>query len=307
MQASAQAVGIDVIHSRSLDHYQDKIEQVYADTPDQWRKAIGNELWYQYGVFDDKMDPHDLPLDASGRRHMEHQFELAEQAGADLSPATVRRAIDIGCGWGPVLKFIAQRYPQCARIDGVNVSRPQLECARELIAHEGLADRVRLYQCNAKDIGELPDAQVPYDLAILRGSLIHFTPEVLEQAMASLSARMRTGGTVIISESLYKVNLATYKSHIPDKVDRAASGYRKTPDGVKQVLERHGFAVLDQRVLPSNAEVIRWYGLVKDNLDAHHPTSKTATFTELRDIAVSFSDALLKDKASSFSFIARRT
>ena len=28
---------------------------------------------------------------------------------------------------------------------------------------------------------------------------------------------------------------------------------------------------------------------------------------ELRDIAVSFSDALRKDKAASFSFIARRT
>ncbi len=306
MQASEHAVTITVIRGRTVDPYQDKIEQVYADPPDDWRKVIGNELWYQYGVFDAKMDPDALPLDASGRRHMEYQFELAEQAGADLAPASVHRAIDIGCGWGPVLKFLALRYPRCPRIDGVNVSRPQLEYAGQRIARDGLAGRVRLYLCNAKDIGALPDPDVPYDLAILRGSLLHFTPAVLQETLASLAARMRRGATIIISDSLYKVDLATYQSFIPDTVDRAASGHRKTPDGLQRVLEANGFDVVDQRILPSNAEVIRWYGLVKDNLDRHDLHSETGNFAELRDISVSFSDALHKDKASSFSFIARR-
>src|SRR5262245_39489514 len=107
MQTSESEINIDVIRGKTVDYYQEKIEQVYADTPEEWRKAIGNELWYQYGVFDEKTDPHDLPLDASGRRHMERQFELAEQAGADLSPQSIRRAVDIGCGWGPALKFLA--------------------------------------------------------------------------------------------------------------------------------------------------------------------------------------------------------
>lgn len=297
---------IRTVPGKSVDHYQEKIEQVYADTPEEWRKVIGEELWYQYGVFDDQTDRGGLPLDASGRRHMERQFELAERAGADLTPDSVARAIDIGCGWGPVLKFVARRFPRCARIDGINVSRPQLECARQLVEREGLGERVRLYLCNAKDIGDLPDPGIPYDLAILRGSLIHFTPDVLQQALASLSVRMRKRGTVIISESLYKVDLATYRSFIPDKVDRAASGYRKTPQGLRRCLEQNGFEIVDERILPSNEEVIRWYGLVKDNLDAHRPASKSGNFAELRDIAVSFSDALAKDKASSFSFIARR-
>ncbi|WP_447779055.1 hypothetical protein [Variovorax boronicumulans] len=63
---------------------------------------------------------------------------------------------------------------------------------------------------------------------------MHFTPDVLEQAMASLSARMR-------------------------------------------------------RVEPGGDLLA---GLVKDNLDALPPSRKTATFTELRDIAMSFLDAL---------------
>ncbi|MDZ4357098.1 MAG: methyltransferase domain-containing protein [Variovorax sp.] len=215
--------------------------------------------------------------------------------------------IDVGCGWGPVLHFVARRYPDCARIDGVNVSQSQLECARRMVDREGLAEQVRLYLCNAKDIAALPDPDIPYDLAIFRGSLFHFTPEVLQETLKSLANRMRAGGTVIISESLYKVDLATYKSFIPDKVDRAASGHRKTPDGLQAVLEKNGFEVMDRRVTPSNEEVIRWYGLVKDNLDTHYPQSPNPNFSELRDIAINFSDALRKDKASSFSFIARRT
>lgn len=305
-QPHFDTVPITELKGSEVDDYQDKVEQVYADPPDEWREVIGNEFWYQYGVFDKKMDVHDLPLDASGRRHMELQFELAEGAGAELSGNAVRRAIDIGCGWGPVLKFIAERFPECSCIDGVNVSRPQMEHARRMIAQEGLSERVNLYLCNAKDIGVLPDPDTPYDLAVFRGSLIHFTPQVLQETLASLAARMRSGGTVIISESLYKVDLATYQSLIPDKVDRAASGHRKTPEGLRQALEVHGFEIIDKRILPSNAEVIRWYGLVKENIDRHHATSEKAAFRELRDIAVSFSDALAKDKASSFSFIARR-
>lgn len=299
-------VPITELKGSEVDYYQDKIEQVYAGPPDEWRKVIGNEFWYQYGVFDERMDAHDLPLDASGRRHMELQFELAEAAGADLSNGAVRRAIDIGCGWGPVLKFLAGHFPECDRIDGVNVSQPQMEHARRTIAQEGLSERVNLYLCNAKDIGALPDPDIPYDLAVFRGSLIHFTPEVLDEALTSLAARMRIGGTVIISESLYKVDLATYKSLIPDKVDRAASGHRKTPEGLRKALEDHGFEIIDKRILPSNEEVIRWYGLIKDNIDRHQLAATKPEFAELRDIAVSFSDALAKNKASSFSFIARR-
>ncbi|KVT12746.1 methyltransferase [Burkholderia sp. MSMB1078WGS] len=301
----ASAAEIEIVQGTGVDPYQDMVEKVYADPSEEWRKIIGSELWYQYGIFDEKTDPHSDPLDASGRRHMELQFELAEQAGADLSVSSVRRALDIGCGWGPVLRFLAARYPDC-HVDGINISPSQMECARQMVEREGLADRVRLYLCNAKDIAALPRPDIPYDLAILRGSLIHFPPEVLQAALAALAARMRLDATVIISESLYKVDLATYQSFIPDKVDRAASGHRKTPDGLQKALEDHGFAVIDQRILPSNAEVVRWYDLVRENIEAHCPPPRKANFEELRDISISFGDALRKDKASSFSFVARR-
>ncbi|HDR8858033.1 TPA: methyltransferase domain-containing protein [Burkholderia territorii] len=300
------AVRIHVIDGHHADHYQDSIERVYADPPDEWRKIIGDEFWFQYGVFDDRTSRTGTPMDASGRRHMDRQFELAEQNGADLSVGSVRRAIDIGCGWGPVLKYIAERFPACTRIDAVNVSPVQMDYVRKSVERDGLADRVNLYLCNAKDIGALPEPDVPFDLAILRGSICQFTPEVMEDTMAALAKRMRAGGTVIISETLYKTDLATYRPFIPDEVDRGAAGHRKTPEGVRKALESHGFAVLDERILPTNDEVVRWYAILRENIEAHYPSARSEVFQQLHDMSISLSDALEKDKVSSVSFIARR-
>ncbi|WP_321785358.1 terpene synthase family protein [Burkholderia pyrrocinia] len=300
------AAPLHVIDGRDVDHYRHSIEQVYADSPDEWRKIIGDDFWFQYGVFDEKTSREGTAMDASGRRHMDRQFELAEQHGADLSGRSVRRAVDIGCGWGPVLKYIAERFPECDCIDAVNVSPVQMDYVRRLVARDALVDRVNLYLCNAKDIGSLPDPKVPFDLAILRGSICQFTPEVMEDTMAGLAARMRAGGTVIISETLYKTDLATYKPFIPDEVDRGAAGHRKTPQGVRKALESHGFAVLDERILPANEEVVRWYTILRENIEAHYPSQRGAVFDQLHDMSISLSDALVRDKVSSVSFVARR-
>ncbi|KVQ50003.1 methyltransferase type 12 [Burkholderia cepacia] len=300
------AVRIHVIDGESVDHYQDSIERVYADSPDDWRKIIGDEFWFQYGVFDDKTSRDGTPMDASGRRHMDRQFELAALHGADLAAGSVRRAIDIGCGWGPVLKYVAARFPECTCIDAVNVSPVQMDYVRRSVERDGLADRVNLYLCNAKDIGALPDPDVPFDLAILRGSICQFTPEVMEDTMTALAKRMRAGSTVIISETLYKTDLATYRPFIPDDVDRGAAGHRKTPAGVREALESHGFSVLDERVLPTNDEVVRWYTILRENIEAHYPSRRSAVFQQLHDMSISLSDALEKDKVSSVSFVARR-
>ncbi|MCG7508428.1 terpene synthase family protein [Mesorhizobium retamae] len=297
---------IHVIKGHDIDHYQENIERVYADSPDEWCKVIGQEFWFQYGVFDEKTSRQGTPMDASGRRHMDRQFELAERSGADLSSQSVRRAIDVGCGWGPVLKYIAERFPECHCIDAVNVSPVQMDYVRRSLEREGLTDRVNLYLCNAKDIGLLPDTEMPFDLAILRGSICQFTAQVMEDTMAALAARMRPGATVIISETLYKTDLATYQPFIPDEVDRGAAGHRKTPEGVRQALQNHGFTVLDERVLPSNEEVIRWYTILRENIEANYPSQRAAIFDQLHDMSISLSDALEKDKVSSVSFIARR-
>lgn len=40
----------------------------------------------------------------------------------------INRILDLGCGWGDITRHIAELFPQCPRINCVNISRRQLEC-----------------------------------------------------------------------------------------------------------------------------------------------------------------------------------
>lgn len=186
-----------VIQGSSVDTYQKKVVYTYGDSPEDWRKAIGNYILFQFGVYDDPRSTPPISLDESGIRYFERQLKLAGLEEPDRPP--IRRILDIGCGWGYILKYLAERFPECQRLDGVNVSRRQLEYCAKFHAEQGLSERIDLYLCNAKDIELLPDADEPYDLVIIRGVISHFPDELYETAMRALAGRVRQGGSVIIS------------------------------------------------------------------------------------------------------------
>ncbi|MGW2055193.1 SAM-dependent methyltransferase [Streptomyces sp. NPDC001840] len=285
------------------DPYRGRVEETYADSAELWQRAIGTDLWFQFGVYDSD-GPSERSLDDAGRAYFEEQLGLA---GVSPNSAPMDRILDIGFGWGTALEHLARMFPACRRLDGVNISSAQVHYAARRIAELGLSDRVRLYLCNAQDIGELPDADQPYDLVISRGSITHFSYDVLESTMRALVPRVRPGGTVVISESLYNVPLNTYASAVADEADRLACGHRKTPGYLTEVLDRHGLMVRDLRELPSNGEVIRWLDEVRANIGGLAPEQVTKALDELRVTCESWGAALRTDKASVFSVIARRS
>lgn len=151
-------------------------------------------------------------------------------AGADRP--RIGRMLDLGCGWGFLCYLLARRFPECLRIDAINISPRQLDyCARYLSDHN-LLDRVSLYLCDGRDVGLLPDPEQPYDLVIVRGVYTHFPNDVYEASVAALADRVAPGGIVIISDTLFRGDptggLDAYVSEIPDEVDRLACGNRKT-------------------------------------------------------------------------------
>ena len=298
---------ITIIKGARIDPYQEAVEQVYIDTPSDWQKAIGKDLWYQYGVFNMSEGGTRPSLDEAGRRYFNHQVGQAKDAGIDFALSLpVRRAIDIGCGWGSTLRALSELFPGCPCIDGVNISPQQLVYTQELLAREGLSDRINLYLCNAKDLAGLPDADIPYDLAVLRGSIIHFTQDVFEETMRALASRIRSGGVVLISESLYKGDLKMYRPFIPDENDRSACAHRRTSSDVSNVLEASGFQILDLRISPSNEDVIHWFDVVRHNIETHGLANDKLAFKDLRDVAINWTDALRKDKVAVYSLVARR-
>jgi cyclopropane-fatty-acyl-phospholipid synthase len=63
------------------------------------------------------------------------------------------RVLDIGCGWGGMIRFFAREYG--AQAVGVTLSSRQAEYARQRIAREGLAESVRVELLDYRDLSSL--------------------------------------------------------------------------------------------------------------------------------------------------------
>jgi 2-polyprenyl-3-methyl-5-hydroxy-6-metoxy-1,4-benzoquinol methylase len=295
-----------VIRGPEVSGYEDKVVATYQDDPEDWRKAIGDRLMFQFGVYDDPRSRPPISPDESGLRYFDRQMELAGYDRGDFG--SVKRILDVGCGWGFGLKYLADRFPACPRLDGINVSHRQLGHCAKYHAEHGLSERINLFLCNAQDVGFLPDADELYDLVTIRGVISHFPNALYERSMAKLASRLRPGATVIFSDNLYNLPLNKYKSETTDDVDRLACKHRKTAKYFRRVIERSGFSVEDMRVLPENIDVVRWFMDVKKNIETHFTEDTIPpSLEELRVMAVNVSVALIKNQFSTYSVIARRT
>ncbi|KID91856.1 methyltransferase type 12, partial [Metarhizium majus ARSEF 297] len=198
---------IRIIKTDRCDPYRDKVIYTYDDPPESWHKALGENLSFQFGLFDEAEmagGPKSGSVGPSEFRHFDRQLELA---GLLLAPGRpqINRILDLGCGWGYITYHMAALFPECQRIDCVNISQRQLEyCANNV--PKSLRSRVNLYLCNGQDVDLLPDPAVPYDLVIVRGVYTHFLPKVFETSVTQVARRLSHDGIVIISDTLYKVS-----------------------------------------------------------------------------------------------------
>lgn len=198
---------ICIIETGRCDPYLDKVVNTYDDPPEMWHKALGENLSFQFGLFDKAeiaSGPKPGPVGPSEFRHFNRQLELAGLLAPRRSQQ-INRILDLGCGWGYIACHMAALFPECQRIDCINISYRQLKyCADNL--PENLRSRINLYLCNGQDVDLLPDPAVPYDLVVVRGVYTHFLPDIFEASVARVSQRLSRDGTIIISDTLYKVS-----------------------------------------------------------------------------------------------------
>ncbi|MFE2729264.1 SAM-dependent methyltransferase [Kitasatospora sp. NPDC059327] len=293
---------VTVIDSDIPDPYRGKVVSTYSDPPDDWRKTLGDTCLFEWGVYEGAR--RHLDLGEAGVRFFDRQLHHAGLLTGPRPP--IGRILDLGCGWGFITYLLARRFHDTPRIDAVNISPEQLAYCADYFADHDLSGRVSLYLCNGQDVDRLPDPQTPYDLVVIRGVYTHLRNDVFEQSLKALATRVRPGGTVIISDTLFKGDLDGYTSAIHDDVDRLACGNRKTPEYFADVIRSNGFSIADMRVLPSNADVAHWFVQVKSNIERHFPAGVTGPLEELRVMADNMSAGLLHDKVSAYSIIARR-
>ncbi|BBC91342.1 MULTISPECIES: SAM-dependent methyltransferase [Streptomyces] len=294
----------EVLPSRQSDPFRDHVVRAYEDSPADWQKVIGEQLHFQWGVFGHPDAPRPVSLDEAGLRYLEQQLALA--TGERTGHTRPQRILDVGCGWGATLRHLAQVFPGCPRLDGVNISAEQLAHCAGLVRDVPRPGRVRLYLCDAADIAELPDPEQPYDLALARGVITHLPPRVYEAATAALSRRMRPGSLLVVSETLYSEEFLAREPRLPADADHLALEHRKSLRYVTDVMRDNGFRIRDERVLPCAEDAARWVLELKSNIDVHFPKEASPPLEAIRRMAADLAVALLRREASVHSIVAER-
>lgn len=119
---------------------------------------------------------------------LDHMVTVAQLADGE-------RLLDAGCGIaGPARHFARRRT---VRVDAVTVSLRQAERARELVAEEGLADRIEVMVGDFHHLDGLATGG-GYDLVYFLESLVHAHDPLA--ALRSAHAVLRPGGRIYVKD-----------------------------------------------------------------------------------------------------------
>ncbi|MCA9866791.1 MAG: class I SAM-dependent methyltransferase [Anaerolineales bacterium] len=112
-----------------------------------------------------------------------------ESLAAGLAPG---RALDLGCGFGRVAIYLAQRG---WLVDGIDFIPAAIEEARQRATAAGVAERARFH---AASVDELDFLDPPYDLAVDIGCMHSFSEEMLRIYREELVRLLRHGGRYVL-------------------------------------------------------------------------------------------------------------
>ena len=164
-------------HSKSRDaaaisHHYDVSNRFY-----EW--VLGPSMTYTCACFPE--------ADSSLEEAQEHKYDLvARKLG--LQPGM--RLLDVGCGWGGMVRHAAKHYGVQAL--GVTLSRRQAEWAKERIATEGLGHLAEVRFSDYRDVTESD-----FDAVSSIGLTEHIGKANLPSYFTFLSSRLRPGGRLL--------------------------------------------------------------------------------------------------------------
>ncbi len=147
---------------------------------------VGNEF---YALWLDRRMVYSCAYFKTGQEHI----DVAQEAKLDYICRKLRlkpdeSLLDIGCGWGSLVLYAAQRYG--VRATGITLSEPQADLARERVAEAGLADRCRVA---VQDYRDLPQGAV-FDKVVSVGMFEHVGRAKLPTYFGQAYRLTRPGG-----------------------------------------------------------------------------------------------------------------
>ena len=208
----------------------------------QYHYDVGNDfygLWldrhrqYSCAYFGDGV----TDLDTAQERKLEHICRKLR-----LQPG--ERLLDIGCGWGGLVAYAAQKYG--VRALGITLSEEQASYANAQIARLGLSDQVSVKLRDYRDVGA-----EAFDKIVSIGMVEHVGRKQLAEYFAQAYRHLKPGGLFLnhaISRRalwLHKMNTAVELCSSPDMRPPRTSFWQKLIDrrvlGSGSFIERYVF------------------------------------------------------------------
>ncbi|MEU8505325.1 cyclopropane-fatty-acyl-phospholipid synthase family protein [Streptomyces brevispora] len=176
-----------VLHSKSRDraaisHHYDLSNTFYA-------LLLDETMAYSCGYW---------TSDAPGYGPADAQRDKLELICRKLDLGPGARLLDIGCGWGSLTLYAAQRHG--VRVTAVTLAREQAAHVREQVAERNLGDLVEVRCCDYRDIDRAPGHEGGYDAVSTVETGEHVGDAEYPAFTATLHAMVRPRGRVLVQQ-----------------------------------------------------------------------------------------------------------
>lgn len=184
-RTQAERAAVARSHAEQIEHERAQVAEHYQHDPEIFRMVLDSRLAYATGVFHDPGE--DLET-AQQRKYERIRQKLAIQPG--------ERVLDVGCGWGSNLLYLAQHTRGV--FQGITLSARQREEALARAQAWDVAHRVKIDVCHVEELAPEPAS---LDAILFSGSIVHMHNR---EAIHALVARaLKPGGRVLISDCYF--------------------------------------------------------------------------------------------------------
>jgi cyclopropane-fatty-acyl-phospholipid synthase len=161
----------------SIDRDRAAIAYHYDVSNEFYALWLDRDLTYSCAYFHDPSDT----LDEAQRNKYEYICRKLRLAPGE-------RLLDVGCGWGGLVRYAAREHGALAV--GITLSVKQAEYARARIVAEGLADRCRIELVDYREMAPLG----AFDKAVSVGMVEHVGDAFLPVYFGSVAGALKPGG-----------------------------------------------------------------------------------------------------------------